>query len=147
MRRFAVATSVVTTLLVATTLALGAMTGAAFAVTHATCKKATGTITGNITVGSCIPFNAQYKTASAKATSLQSGGTLKWSPSLKTTVFTGKATSKGQGGCAIGSTEYDFLGTVTGGTATYTRKGDTVKGRACLTGTSISLVPGTSFTL
>jgi hypothetical protein len=147
MRRFAVGTSVVTTLLVAATLALGAMTGAAYAVTHATCKKASGTVSGNITIGSCSPINAQYKTASAKATSLQSGGTLVWAPSKKTTVFKGTATSKGQGGCAVGSTEYDFSGTVTGGTATYTKKGDIVKGRACLTGVNISLVPHTSFTL
>ncbi len=149
MRRFAVGTSVVTTLLVAATLALGAMTGAAFAVTHATCKKLTGSATSTFTISTCSPVKAQYKSASAKSSTLASGGgTLTWSPSKKTTVVKGTITSKGQGGCALGSTEYDLAGSVTGGTATYTRKGDTVKGRACLSATgALSLVPGTSLTL
>ena len=90
-----------------------------------------------------------YKTASAKSSALATGkGTLTWLPSKKTTIVSGSVASKGQGGCAIGSTEYDLSGTVTGGTATYTKKGDTVKGRACLSATgALSLVPGTSLTL
>ncbi len=149
MRRFAVGTSVVSTLLVAATLALGAMTGAAFAVTHATCKKLSGSATSSFTISTCSPTNAQYKTASAKSSTLASGGgTLTWAPSKKTTVIKGTVTNKGQGGCAVGSQEYDLSGTVTGGTATYTKKGDIVKGRACLSPTAtLSLVPGTSLTL
>jgi hypothetical protein len=150
MRRFAVGASVVSALAVAATLALGAMTGAAFAVSHVTCKKLTGTVAGSFTVTTCSPFNAAYKSASAKTTSLASGsGTLKWAPSGKTTMIHSSFTNRGQGGCALGSQEYDVAGSVVkGGTATYTPVGDVVKGRACLSGTgSITLVPGTSLSL
>jgi hypothetical protein len=125
------------------------MTGAAFAVTHATCKKLTGTATSTFTISSCSPVNASYKSATAKSTALATGkGTLTWSPSKKTTAISATITSKGKGGCAVGSNEYDVSGTVTGGTATYTKKGDSVKGRACLSPTgALSLVPGTSLTL
>lgn len=148
MRRFAVGTAVVTTLATAI-LALGALTGPAFAVSHATCKKLTGTVAGSFTITTCTPVSSLYKSATAPSSSLASGkGTLTWSPSKKTTTVSGTVASKGRGGCALGSNEYDLTGTVTGGTATYTKKGDTVKGRACLSATgALSLVPGTSLSL
>ena len=150
MRRFAVGTAVASSLLIAATLALGSMTGAAFAYTHPTCHKLSGTVAGSFTVASCSPINANYKTASAKSSSLASGsGTLTWAPSKKTTKISGKITSPGRGGCAVGSTEEDFAGkVVAGGTSTYTRTGDIVHGRVCLSATgSLTLVPNTSMSL
>jgi hypothetical protein len=148
MRRFAVGASAVSALMIMATLSVGAMTGA-FAISHVTCKKLTGTVSTKITVSLCSPLSATNKTASAPTSSLASGGgTLKWAPSGKTTIFKGTVTNPTPGACPAGSTEHDLLGKVTGGTSTYTRVGDVVKGRACLSATgSLSLVPGTSLSL
>jgi hypothetical protein len=148
MRRFAVGASAASALMVLATLSIGSFTGA-FAISHVTCKKLTGTVATNITITTCSPLSSTNKSATAPTSSLASGGgTLKWSPSGKTTIFKGTVTSPSKSGCAVGSTEHDLTGTVTGGTSTYTRKGDVVKGRACLSPTgAISLVPGTSILL
>ena len=124
--------------------AAGLATSAGAAVTPPTCAKLAGTIATSITVSKCSPTNAQYVSGSAPTSKVASGsGTLTWSPSKRTTTI--KVTFKQSGtACPAGSTEYVAAGTVTGGTATYTAKGQAVSVKVCASSTgSLSLVPGT----
>jgi hypothetical protein len=76
------------------------------------------------------------------------GGTLTWSTSKKTTIIakpTVKAVSPDK--CAKGSTEEKATGKVTGGTATYTKKGETFTASICISKAgALSLAPGTKAT-
>ena len=146
MRRFILAAAAVASLgIPASVVGLATSAGAA---TAPSCGKLTGTVTTNITVSSCTPVNAKYKSATAPTSSLASGkGTIKWSPSGKTTTISTTFSQAGSS-CPVGSTEYQAKGTVTGGTATYTAKGQAVSGDVCLSATgSLSLVPGTRMKL
>jgi hypothetical protein len=118
------------------------------AVTAPSCAKLTGTATSTITVTSCAPLNAQYKSATAPASALAGGsGTLTWSPSKKTTTVKVTFTKSGTS-CPTGSTEYVAKGSVTGGTATYTATGQVVSAKVCLSKAfALTLVPGTKMHL
>jgi hypothetical protein len=121
-----------------------AVTPAGATTTPPTCGKLTGTVSGTMTVSACSPINANYKSASDKTLNFAGGkGTLTWSPSKKTTTVS--ITFKKSGtSCPAGSSEYVANGTVTGGTATYTAKGQIVSAKVCLSSTgSLSLVPKT----
>jgi len=134
--------------LVLSMLTIGVST--ASATSSATCKVLTGTISTSVTVKTCSPTNAAYASATAKASAITNGGTLKWAPSGKTTIISKPTiTAKGQGACPAGQAEYDAVAKVTGGTATYTKKGDVVKGKVCVVPSTgkLSLVKGTTFAL
>jgi hypothetical protein len=124
--------------------------GAAFAAgSGVKCSALTGTITGNVTVSSCTPANKKYASASAATSTLASGGgTVTWTPSGKTTVIA--VTFKQAGtACPAGTSEYEAKGSVTGGTAKYTKTGDKVKVDVCVNTTTgaITLAPGTKVAL
>jgi hypothetical protein len=150
MKRVGTGVAGICAIAVTASLALVAMGGVAYASSSVTCKKVSGTIKTSFIISSCLPANPKDVTASAPISALATGkGTLIWSPSKQTTMISTKPTVKGQGGCGTGNTEYDVLGTVTGGNSTYTKKGDVVKGRACVNGKTfaLSLVPGTVLSL
>ena len=76
------------------------------------------------------------------------GGTVTWSPSSKTSTISVSFKQANKNRCTKGATEYDSKGTVTGGTANYTKTGDKVKVDVCVTsGGKVSLVPGTKAAL
>jgi hypothetical protein len=148
MRRLLITVTAVATLALPATVTAFAMSSPASAASGVTCKKLTGTISGNITISKCTPKSKTNKSASAPALSLASGGTLTWSKSAQTTTVNLSTSNPGQGACKKGSSEYDVTGTVTGGTSTYTQSGDAVSGKACLASSgSLSLVKGTVMTL
>jgi len=146
MKRFGV--GVVSAILVAASLSLVAMSGPAYAASSVTCKKVSGSISGTVTISLCSPVKAGYTSLSGLATKLVAGGPLTWSTSKKTTIIKTVAKQTGTG-CKAPAMEYDVSGTVTGGTAAYTKVGDVVKGRACvnLLAKTVTLVPNTSITL
>ena len=127
--------------------------GSAFAATKITCKGLAGTITGNITISKCLPSGGTgYKSASAPASSLASGGTITWKASGATTTVSLSVTTPGKGKCAVGSSEYDATGSVTAASTTgkgIPAVGQTTSAKTCVNPTTgkITLVPGTSFTL
>jgi len=97
----------------------------------------------------CTPKNVSYVSATGTALAFLSGGLLTWSPSKKTTPL-GKPTVKKvtPDKCAVGGTEYSYSGSVSGGTATYTKKGDVVTAKVCVTKLlAVSLLPGTKLAL
>jgi hypothetical protein len=144
MKRFGV--GVAFAMIIGASLSLVAM-GGAYA-TGVSCKKVSGKITGTVSISTCSPVVTGYTTLSGQATKLVAGGTLTWAPNKKTTIIKDTATQKGTG-CKAPAKEYDVTGSVTGGTATYTKKGDIIKGRVCVNTTlgTVALVPGTSITL
>jgi hypothetical protein len=138
----------------ASVAAVGVVSSApAFASSSISCTSLKGTISGSITIGKCTPSGGKgYKTASAPAASLASGGTITWKKSGATTTLSLAATSPGQGGCKKGYLEYDATGSVTAASTTgvgIPAVGDTTSARACVDATNgkIALVKGTSFTL
>ncbi len=135
--------------LVLSILTLGVTSASATSASSVSCKSLSGNIATTIKVANCSPASTTYKTGSAKASAVTSGGSIKWAPSGKTTIISKPTVvSKGQGGCSAGQTEYDATAKVTGGTATYTKKGDAVKGRVCVDASgNLSLVKNTTFTL
>jgi hypothetical protein len=148
MKRFGVGAAAMTAMVISASLAMVAMSGAAYALSSVSCSTVSGTITTAFKISNCAPKNTLYVSASAPISSLATGkGTITWLPSKKTTIISTTHTTKSPGGCGTGGTEYDIKGTVTGGTATYTKKGDVISGRACVKGSNLSLVPGTKLTL
>lgn len=141
MRRIVLA-AVMTTALTVPTFGLASAMPAGAATKPPSCGKLTGSISSTFTVSSCKPASASYKSASAPSSALATGaGTLTWSSSKKTTTVSIKITQAGKG-CATGSTEYQASGTVTGGTATLTTKGQAVSAYVCVSATgALSLVP------
>jgi hypothetical protein len=113
-------------------------------ITGVTCAKVSGKLSGKISFKKCTPKSPTNKSAKGPGASLTSSGTLKWKKSGQTTVISASAAaSSGQGGCKHGSTERDVTGSVTGGTSTYTKTGDYVSLRLCVSGSgSVSLVKG-----
>jgi hypothetical protein len=114
-------------------------------ITGVTCAKVSGKLAGSISFKKCTPKSPTNKSAKGPGASLTSSGTLTWKKSHQTTVISASApASSGQGGCKHGSTERDVTGSVTGGTSTYTKSGDYVSARLCVSGSgSVSLVKGT----
>ena len=123
--------------------AFGSMSASAAvpATTAPSCGKLTGTISTTFSVSRCTP-------ASAKSSSLATGkGTLTWSRSKKTTKVTISISQSGTS-CAVGSTEYKVKGSVTGGTATFTKRRQAVSADVCVSATGdLSLVPKTRMAL
>jgi hypothetical protein len=158
MRRILSMAAVVAAMAIPASAAIGVVNaGTAGAASAISCTSLKGTITTTVTIGKCTPSGGKaFKSASAPASSLASGGTLTWKPykgSNNTTTVALSVTSPGQGGCKKGYSEYDASGTVTGETGSsgvgIPVVGDTVYGRACVSSKSgkIKLVAGTSFTL
>ena len=152
MRRFPVAIALVAALAVpgAAVVGLSGTAGAGNAVLGTSCAKLTGTATTTVTISSCVPFQATYASASAGAASLALGGTLKWKSSNKTTIIAAPTlTPITPANCAVaGSTEEKAVGAITGGTATYTKKGAKFTASVCLSPSgALSLAKGTKATL
>ena len=118
------------------------------AVLGTSCSKLTGNASTTATISGCVPKQATYASAHAKASALLNGGTLTWSTSKKTTVIAKpKITNVTPNKCAAGSSEVKAVGKVTGGTATYTKKGETFTAFVCVSSTgALSLAPGTKAT-
>ena len=92
-RLFTVAAAAVALSIPASVAGVGLVSsGSAFAASGITCKSLKGTITGKITIGKCTPPRRRgakgYKTATALATSLATGGTITWSSSGANTTVT-----------------------------------------------------------
>ena len=123
------------------------------ATSSVTCKGLSGSITTTVKISKCTPSAGPgYKTASAPASSLASGGKLKWSSSkATTTVGDASVTTVSPNACGAGGTEYSFTGKVTGASTKGTgipKKGDSVKALACVSATgAITLLPGTTMKL
>lgn len=151
MRRFPVAIALVAALAVpsAAVVGLSGTAGAGNAVLGTSCAKLTGTITGYATISTCSPKLATYASAKAKSSALANGGTLTWSTSKKTTVIAKPTlTSVTPVTCTVaGSSEEKAVGAITGGTATYTKKGTTFRATVCISPAgALSLAPGTKAT-
>jgi hypothetical protein len=148
MKRFGV--GVASAMVIAASLSLVAMSGTAYAISSVSCKKLTGTVSGSVAITTCSPTNPQYVTLGAKTSTLASGaGTLVWKPSLKTTMLKTTFKTVSPSKCGLGTSEFSIVGSVTGGTATYTKKLDVVKAFVCdkiATG-ALSLLPNTVMTL
>ena len=146
MRRFATValTAVALAIPSATLVGIAAPAGA---VSHVTCTALTGTTSGTVTVSKCTPASTTYKTVTGTSLKLALGGTLKWAPSGKTTIV-GKPTLNTKGkACPKGSTEEVATGKVTGGTSTYTKKGDVFSASVCLTGSKVNILKGSKVLL
>ena len=151
MRKFPVAIALVAALAVpsAAVVGLSGTAGAGNAVLGTSCAKLTGTVTGTVTMSTCVPKQATYASASAKSSSLLNGGTLTWKTSKKTTVIAKPTlTSVTPVTCTVaGSAEETATGAITGGTATYTKKGTTFTATVCISPAgALSLAPGTKAT-
>jgi hypothetical protein len=138
----------------ASVAAVGVVSSApAFASSSITCTSLKGTITGTVTIGKCTPSGGKgYKSASAPASSLASGGTLTWTKSGATTTVSLSVTSPGQGGCKKGYVEEDATGSVTAASTTgagIPAVGDATSARACadISNGKITLVKGSTFSL
>jgi hypothetical protein len=158
MRRLILAASAALALSIPVGAAVIVPSAPAWAASSISCTGLKGTISGNITITKCLPKGGKaFASASAPASSLESGGTLTWKPykgSDNTTTVSLSVTSPGQGGCKKGYDEFDATGTVTaeGGTTVgvgIPQVGDDVAARACVDTTNgkIALVAHTSFTL
>ena len=153
-RLLTVAATAVALSIPASAAALGVVqAGPAAAASGVSCGSLKGTVTGTITVKACTPSGGKgYKSATAPASSLASGGNLTWSTSGATTTVSLSVTSAGQGGCAKGYTEYDGTGSVTAAStsgAGIPAVGDAVSARACVSTAKnkITLVKGTRISL
>jgi hypothetical protein len=151
MRKFPVAIALVAALAVpsAAVVGLSGTAGAGNAVLGTSCAKLTGTAAGNFTISTCVPKLAAYASASAKSSSLLGGGSIKWKTSNKTTVIAKPTiTSVSPVTCTVaGSAEEKAVGKITGGTATYTKKGETFTATVCVSPAgAITLAPGTKAT-
>lgn len=136
----------------AATVGLAGGTAGAAATSSVTCKGLTGTITTTVTVSRCTPSAGKgYKTATASAASLATGGNLTWSKSkATTTIGNAKASVASPNMCTAG-TEYSFSGRVTAASTKGTgipKKGDAVRAKACVSSAgAITLLPGTAMKL
>ena len=82
-----------------------------------TCATLTGTATGSIEIAGCSPYGGkQYKDATGPASALASvgnAGQLTWAGGAKTTVVPSAVNPVATDTCASGSSEVNFVGTVT----------------------------------
>jgi hypothetical protein len=130
----------------AASMGVVASAGTAGASAPVSCTKASGTITGTVTVKGC---GGGLGKGTAPAATLATGGSITWGKHKgATTIGDVSVSSPGQGSCKSGSTEYDFTGTVTADTSPAALTGTTVSGRACISASGkISLVKHTTLTL
>ncbi|HUA95544.1 MAG TPA: hypothetical protein VMB82_08435 [Acidimicrobiales bacterium] len=106
------------------------------------CKKFFGHLSTTVVAAKCgLPKTSAH----VAGADLLTGGTLTWGKNGPTTVYTGSATSPGQGACKAGHVEEDFTGSVTGGTSTLTAIGDVVAFSVCVNSTNqlVKQVPRT----
>jgi hypothetical protein len=145
MRRLILAVMVTGAMAVPMTAAAVSVGSPAWASSSVKCAKLSGSATTTATISSCTPKNASYVSASGKASALESGGPITWSPSKKTTDLSKPSFKQvTPDKCPAGDSEYSIKGSVTGGTATYTKKGNSVSALVCVTSTlSFSLLKGT----
>ena len=109
------------------------------------CKRLVGTVTGNVTLKRCTG-NTGGASQPMPATSLASGGTIKWVNSKTTTVKL-TVTAGDNSLCAAGSSEYDAKGRTTADTTGSVIIGGRVKAKVCVDSLgNISLVPNTRAT-
>jgi hypothetical protein len=154
MRRLFTVAAVVVALSIPASVATVAVAGPAFAGTGITCTGLKGTITTTVTISKCTPSGGKgYKTASAPATDLATGGNITWKSSGATTTIGDASYSGGtQGSCKKGNDEYMFTGTVTAASTTGTgipAVGDAVSATACVETKNgkITLLKGTKMDL
>lgn len=145
MRRF-VTVALTAAALAIPSAALVGIAAPAGAVSHVTCSTLTGTTTGTVTVGGCVPTQSTNKTVSGKSSQLAKGGTLKWAPSGKTTIVSKPTLTTGKA-CPAGSSEEIATGKVTGGTSAYTKKGDVFSAKVCIKGSKVSILKGSKVLL
>jgi opacity protein-like surface antigen len=155
MRRLLTAAAVVVALSIPASVATVAVAGPAFAGTGITCTGLKGTITTTVTISKCTPSGGKgYKTASAPATDLATGGNITWKSSGATTTIGDASVGGGtsQGSCKKGNIEYTFTGQVTAASTTGTgipAVGDPVSATACVETKNgkITLLKGTAMDL
>jgi hypothetical protein len=149
-RRLLVVVALATSTVVPAAVLFTAGSGTAGAATPPSCKKLSGTATGNFTISKCSPKNKQNKTATGTSSSLESGsGTITWSPSGQmTNVSVTFTQASSNTGCSGGTTKYNISGSVTGGSSTYTASGQSISAQVCVTTTlSFTLAKKTVMTL
>jgi hypothetical protein len=133
-------------------VSIAAMPGVAGAASSITCKGLTGKITGNVTISKCTPTGgAGYKTASAPAVNLATGGNITWKTSNATTTIGNAVVSNPTNKCGTKGTEYSFTGSVTAASTVgkgIPKVGDAVSALACVSSTgAITLLPRTTMKL
>ena len=144
MRKLPVVLALVSALAVPSAVAVG-LSGTAGAATTPSCGTLTGTAATTVTISKCTPVKAGYTSASGKSSSLENGGTLTWSSSKKTTTIAKPKLTKVTNKCGSGYTEEKATGKITGGSSTYTKKGETFTAYVCV-GAKLKLAPGTRAT-
>jgi hypothetical protein len=144
MRKLPVVLALVSALAVPSAVAVG-LAGTAGATTTPSCGKLTGTAATTVTISECTPAKAGYTSASGKSSSLLNGGSLTWSSSKKTTTIAKPTLTKETNKCGKGYSEEKATGKITGGTSTYTKKGETFTAYVCV-GAELKLAPGTRAT-
>ncbi len=108
------------------------------------CRKVAGRAGGSITVSKCTPTSKSDTSATLDPT----GTFFTWTPSGQTTTISVTPSPVGQGSCPKNKVEWDYSGTVTGGTSTYSTVGDAVSGITCASKSgSLALLKGTTFDL
>ena len=144
MRRFPVVIALVAALAVPSAVVVG-LAGTSGATSPASCAKLSAK-SGVITVTTCTPKVTGYTSASGSEAALAKGGTLKWSPGNKTTIVAKPTLTvvKPNKCTGTGNTEEKAVGKITGGTATYTPKGQSFTAYVCTK--TITLAPGTKAT-
>jgi len=95
------------------------------------CTDVIGNASTTITLTSCTPMSTTNRSAGAPGSITQSGGTFTWKTSGGTTVAFWNTSSPGTGTCGTYMTEYELSGVVTGGTSSYTKKGDPISIDLC----------------
>ena len=149
MRRFPVAIALVAALAVPSAAVVGLSGTAGAAVLGTSCAKLTGNASTTVTISVCSPKLATYASAKGTSSALLNGGTLTWSTSKKTTIIAKPTlTSVSPVTCTVaGSAEEKAVGKITGGTATYTKAGETFRATVCVSPAgALSLAPGTKAT-
>jgi len=131
-----------------TSIAVVAMAPAAQAASSVTCKKVTGTISGNITIKTCSVAKADkktYKSLTGSAVQLATGGTLTWSSSgASITISAPTLSTPPPGTCKPKDTAETATGTVTAGDGVVAQTGDTFSATVCYTSSGkLSLAKGT----
>jgi Pentapeptide repeats (8 copies) len=95
------------------------------------CSEVTGSAKGSISFKKCTPNSVDNSSASLAGSSLDSAGTLIWSPSGQTTNVSFSSSSPGRGLCGVHRTEVDVSGPVVGGNSAYTGSDDWVSMQLC----------------
>jgi hypothetical protein len=135
MRRFVAVALTAAAIAVPSATVLAVSGSAEGAATHSiACSGLSGTETGTVTVSKCLPAKAGYTSVKGTSTKLATGGTLTWNNGKTTIVGKPKLNLTGKA-CPKGDTEDTATGSVTGGTAANTKKGDTFSASVCITKT------------